>query len=69
MLIELGDLVKVKIPTDKSISFFQSDTSIGEIVGIKDTGYTVEIGDNIHEIRIEDIVGKVEKLSKSKHCS
>jgi len=64
---EIGELVRIKRKTDKSVSFFESETSIGEVVAHVADFYYVKVLDTIHEVIIEDIVGKVEKLSKSKH--
>lgn len=66
MNIENGDFVKVKHEVDKSISFFGGDTSIGEVVGYNNDLIRVKIGDEVREFHPKDIVGKVEKMSKSK---
>lgn len=63
--IKIKDLVKVRIPSEKNVSFFDSATSIGTVVGISREIYSVKIGDKIHRLGLEDIVNKVEKMSKS----
>ena len=65
--VEIGELVRIKREVDKSVSFFESETSIGEVIDRVDDLYYVKVLDIVYEVLIEDIIGKVEKLSKSKH--